>query len=94
MLVNVLVILTIGIVTSLLGVRGYITSQGIDFGSLLIFSGVVGFSGALISLALSRVMAKWMMGVHVIDPNGPLHPTEKALLDKVYSLARKAGMKT
>ncbi|MFT9850109.1 protease HtpX [Aneurinibacillus sp. REN35] len=93
-LVNALVIVTIGIVTSLLGVRGYVTSQGIDFSSLLIFSGVVGFSGALISLALSRVMAKWTMGVRVIDPNGPMHPTEKALLDEVYSLARKAGMKT
>ncbi|GEN32934.1 protease HtpX [Aneurinibacillus danicus] len=94
LLVNMLVIVTIGIVTSLLGVQSYITSQGINFGALLVFSGVVGFSGALISLALSRVMAKWMMGVQVIDPNGPLHPTEKALLDEVYSLARKAGMKT
>ncbi|MMZ57564.1 Protease HtpX [compost metagenome] len=93
LLVNMLVIVTIGIVTSLLGVRGYITAKGIDFGALLIFSAVVGFSGALISLGLSRIMAKWAMGVRVIDPNGPMHPVEKALLDEVYSLSRKAGLK-
>jgi heat shock protein HtpX len=93
LLVNGLVIVTIGIVTSLLGVRGYITSNGIDFSTLLKFSAVVGFSGALISLGLSRIMAKWAMGVRVIDPNGPMHPAEKALLDEVYSLSRKAGLK-
>ncbi|MMZ49504.1 Protease HtpX [compost metagenome] len=93
LLVNGLVIVTIGIVTSLLGVRGYITKEGIDFSALLIFSAVVGFSGALISLGLSRIMAKWAMGVRVIDPNGPMHPIEKALLDEVYSLSRKAGLK-
>ncbi|MBP1933116.1 protease HtpX [Ammoniphilus resinae] len=91
-LVNILVIVTIGIITSLLGVRGYITSQGIDFGALLVFSAVVGFSGALISLAMSRMMAKWVMGVKVIDPNGPLHPAERQLLDEVYALSRKAGI--
>jgi heat shock protein HtpX len=92
-LVNVLVMVTIGIVTSLLGVQNYITSQGINFSALLVFSAVVGFSGALISLALSRVMAKWAMGVQVIDPNGPLHSSEKALLEAVYRLSREAGLK-
>jgi len=91
-LTNILVIVTIGIITSLLGVRGYINAQGIDFGALLVFSAVVGFSGALISLAMSRVMAKWVMGVKVIDPNGPLHPAERQLLDEVYALSRKAGI--
>jgi len=91
-LTNIFVIVTIGIITSLLGVRGYINAQGIDFGALLVFSAVVGFSGALISLAMSRVMAKWVMGVKVIDPNGPLHPAERQLLDEVYALSRKAGI--
>jgi heat shock protein HtpX len=93
LLVNVLVIVTISIITSLLGVQNYITDKGINFNALLVFSAVVGFSGALISLALSRVMAKWAMGVQVIDPNGPLHPHERTLLDEVYSLSRKAGLK-
>ncbi|BAU27805.1 heat shock protein HtpX [Aneurinibacillus soli] len=93
MLVNILVMVTIGVITSLLGVQHYVTSRGINFGALLVFSGVVGFSGALISLALSRVMAKWSMGVQVIDPNGPLRSHEKALLEEVYSLARKAGLR-
>ncbi|WCK55050.1 M48 family metalloprotease [Aneurinibacillus sp. Ricciae_BoGa-3] len=93
LLVNVLVIVTISIVTSLLGVQNYITSKGMNFNALLVFSAVVGCSGAFISLALSRVMAKWVMGVHVVDLNGPLHPYERALLDVVYELSRKAGLK-
>lgn len=93
LLVNVLVMITISIVTSVLGVQRYITAQGINFNALLVFSAVVGFSGAFISLALSRVMAKWMIGVQVIDPNGTIHPYERTLLDEVYSLSRQAGLK-
>jgi heat shock protein HtpX len=93
LLVNILVIATISIITSVLGVRHYITAQGIDFGALLIFSAVVGFSGAFISLAISRIMAKWMMKVKVIDPNNPhLQAHEKALLEEVHQLSRKAGI--
>ncbi|WP_027415655.1 protease HtpX [Aneurinibacillus terranovensis] len=93
LLVNVLVIVTISIVTSILGVQRYATAQGINFNTLLVFSAVVGFSGAIISLALSRLMAKWVMGIHVIDPNGAIHPYERALLDEVYRLSNKAGLK-
>ena len=69
MMVNILVMTTISLVTGLLGLRGYLTPYGIDYAQLMGFCLVWGFSGALISLALSRVMAKWMMGVQVIDPN-------------------------
>jgi heat shock protein HtpX len=68
-LTNVLVIATISIVTSLLGVRGWMTAQGIDYQSLLIFCAIWGFGGSFISLALSKKMAKWMMRVQVLDPN-------------------------
>ncbi|WP_019121264.1 protease HtpX [Brevibacillus massiliensis] len=92
-LVNILVIVTIGIVTSLLGVRGYITAKGIDYRALLGFSAVVGFTGALISLALSRVMAKWMLGVRVLKTNGYLHSPERELLEEVHRLSRQAGLR-
>lgn len=69
--VNALIVITILLVTNILGIRHYVTEQGIDFSALLVFSAIVGFTGALISLALSRVMAKWMMGVRVLSPEDP-----------------------
>lgn len=91
-LVNFLVVLTIIVVTSFLGVGNYIGVYGFDYGSLFVFSAVVGFSGALISLALSRWMAKKLMGVKVIDPQGKLGAREHELLTQVHRLARSAGI--
>lgn len=68
LLTNLLVIVTISIVLNLLGVKPYITNAGIDYQNLMIFCLVWGMGGAFISLGLSRMMAKWMMGVQVIDP--------------------------
>jgi heat shock protein HtpX len=62
LLVNVLVVVTISISLSLLGVNNYLTASGLDYNALLIFCAVAGFAGAFISLALSRWMAKMMMG--------------------------------
>ncbi|HLS35826.1 MAG TPA: protease HtpX [Bacillota bacterium] len=90
-LTNILVLLTISIVYQFVG--GYITAdQEILFGPLLIISAVIGFSGALISLAMSRIVAKRIMGVQVIDPNNPRHPYEELVVEKVHRLARAAGL--
>lgn len=89
--VNFLVIITVSILLSVLGVRGYITAYGIDYSALMIFCLVWGMGGALISLALSRVMAKTMMGVRVIDPN-TTDPHEQELIVTVGRLAQQAGM--
>ena len=91
--VNFLVVLMISIVLSLFNIHSYIQSYGLDYQSLLIFCFIWGMGGALISLGLSRKMAKWMMRVKVIDPN-TLHADEKKLLETVYRLAKKAGLKT
>jgi len=93
LLVNLLVILTINIALSVLGVRPYLNARGIDYGSLLVFCTVWGFGGALISLALSGVMAKWMMGVRVIDPENPGSNEESKLVQTVRRLAEKAGLR-
>jgi heat shock protein HtpX len=91
-LVNVLVLTTILIVTSILGVNNYITSSGIDYYSLFIFAAVIGFSGSIISLLLSKWMAKHMMNVKMLDPNSSLGSRERQLLSMVDNLAKKAGL--
>lgn len=68
---NVLMLVTISLVTQLLGLQPYLQANGIDYQALMIFCLVWGMAGALISLAMSRVMAKWMMGVKVINPRSP-----------------------
>ncbi|HSX10761.1 MAG TPA: protease HtpX [Chlamydiales bacterium] len=93
LLLNILVVTTISIVLNFFNVRPYFQAYGIDYRSLLIFCFVWGMGGAFISLALSRVMAKWMMGVQVIDPHTK-DANERQLLEKVHHLARKAGLST
>ncbi len=90
---NILVIATISIITSMLGLHTYLTAYGIDYTKLAIFCAIWGTGGAFISLFLSKFMAKMAMGVVIINPK---HATreELFLLDVVYQLAKKAGLKT
>jgi len=89
--VNALVIVTISTVMALLGVQPYLTSKGIDYQSLMVFCVIWGFGGAFISLGLSRIMAKWMMGVKVIE-NATLDQNERWLITTVKHLSEKAGL--
>lgn len=91
LLTNFLVIITISIVLSVLGIRPYLTQHGIDYGSLMIFCLIWGMGGAFISLALSRFMAKQMMGVKVIDPE-TRDPNLQNLVRRVYRLCQSAGL--
>src|SRR5690606_34726034 len=84
--VNALIVITIMLVTNILGIRHYVTEQGIDFSALLVFSAIVGFTGALISLALSRVMAKWVMGDR---KSKRLNSSPVKMSYAVFCLARK-----
>lgn len=90
-LVNILMVVTISITLSLLGVNHYLTSYGIDYEQLAVFCLVWGMGGSFISLALSRFMAKMMMSVQVIDPN-TRDPELQDLVQTVYNLARAAGL--
>jgi heat shock protein HtpX len=92
LLTNFLIIITLSMVMRLLGVQPYLTQKGIDYQSLLVFCTIWGFGGAFISLALSRVMAKWMMGVKVINPHSA-NSHEAWLYNKVQQLAKQAGIK-
>lgn len=91
LLLNFLVVFMISIILNLFNLRPYLNSYGMDYTSLLIFCLIWGMAGAFISLALSRKMAKWMMGVHLIDPQTQ-DPDEKQLLSLVYHLAKKAQL--
>lgn len=92
LLSNILVLLTISIIFTLIGGAGYIENGVINLGSLLIFSAVIGFTGAFVNLAISRWMAKRMMGVHVIDPDNPANAYERRIVEKVHRLSRAAGL--
>src|SRR5665213_1819759 len=90
LVVNILVMLTIGIIVSLFFGR-YINRLGYGYNSLFIFCIILGMGGALIPLLLPRFMAKWMMGVRAIAPTPP-DADERQLLETVGHLARAAGL--
>ena len=89
-LTNVLVVAVLGIVASLLGVNRFLTSNGLNLGALLGFALVMGFGGAIISLLISKPMAKWTSGVRVI--NQPTNADEAWIVETVRKLSEKAGI--
>lgn len=92
-LTNILVLVTISIVLSVLGIGNYINDQGsIDLASLLAFSAVVGFTGAFISLAMSRWMAKKMMNIQILNPDDNLSNSEREIVDMVHRMSQAAGL--
>ncbi|RBO79639.1 protease HtpX [Marinomonas aquiplantarum] len=91
LLTNLAVMVVAGIVLSLLGVNGYMTSNGLNFSNLLIFCAVFGFAGSLISLLLSKFMAKRGSGAVVIEQ--PRNHKEVWLLDTVKELSDNAGIR-
>lgn len=89
---NLAVLVVLSITLSVLGVGNFITAQGMDLGQLLAFSAVVGFTGSIISLLISKWMAKRSTGARVIDPNAPANSRERWLVDTVHQLADRAGI--
>ncbi len=89
-IVNILVMLTITLVLSVLRVNRYLPQGGL--GGLAVVCLIWGFAGSFISLGfLSRVMAKWGMGVKVIPPDTG-DPTLSRLVETVHGLARAANL--
>lgn len=87
--VNALVVITISLILNLLGVKPYLTPYGLDYQSLAIFCLMWGMGGAFISLGLSRIMAKWSMGVKIISPTTQ-DPEHRELVQMVHELSRAA----
>ena len=91
LLTNVAVMLVLTVVLRLLGLDGAGMSQnGLQLGPLLAFSAVVGFTGSIISLLMSKQMAKWSTGAQVIEQ--PANQHEAWLVETVRKLAAKAGI--
>lgn len=87
-LTNILVLTTVSIILSVLGVGNYITAAGLDYGALMVFCLVWGFVGSGISLLMSKFMAKRMMGVQIVDERGQYGE----LVRKVHLMAKQAGI--
>lgn len=87
-IVNILVLATVSILTSVLGIGKYIGAVGLNYGALLMFCLVWGMAGSLVSLSLSKVIAKWTMGVQLITLEGP----HRDLVNTVHKLAIRAGL--
>lgn len=89
---NVAIMVVVSIVFNLLNLSGTLDAQGIDLNlnALLVMSAVIGMTGSVISLAMSKWSAKRAMGVHVIEQ--PQNQTERWLLDIVAKQASLAGI--
>jgi heat shock protein HtpX len=90
LLTNIAVLAVISIVVRVLGVDRFLAQEGLDLGALLVFSAVVGFTGAIFSLLISKPMAKWSTGAHVIE--SPRGEAEQWLVTTVKRLADRAGI--
>jgi heat shock protein HtpX len=87
---NIAVLLVLSVVVSLLGLDRWLTADGIDITTLLLFSAVMGFGGSILSLLMSKTIAKWSTGAQVID--GSEGTNQYWLVQTVKKLADKAGV--
>ena len=87
---NLAVMLVLGIAASLLGVNRYLTAGGLNLGMLLGFAALMGFGGAIISLLISKPIAKWSTGAQLI--NDSADPTHRWIVATVQRFAEKAGI--
>ncbi len=87
---NIAVMVVMSIVLSMLGVDRFLTRSGLNLPMLMVFSLVVGFTGSIFSLLISKQMAKWSTGARVII--APSNSTELWLVDTVGKLAQRAGI--
>jgi heat shock protein HtpX len=90
LLTNIAVLIVASITLNLLGVEHYISETGLNLTSLLIFCAIFGFAGSIISLLLSKKMAKMSTGTQIITQ--PANSDEKWLVDTVAELAKEAGI--
>ncbi|HCS26985.1 MAG TPA: protease HtpX, partial [Spongiibacteraceae bacterium] len=94
MLTNMAILVIASVVLNLFGFSGYLQANGVDLNltALLIFCGVFGMAGSLISLLISKWMAKRSTGTQIISE--PRTREEQWLLQTVRELSEKAGIKT
>ncbi len=87
---NLAIMVVLSIVASLTGANRFLAANGLDLGRLLVFAAIMGFGGAFLSLWMSKTIAKWSTGAHVIE--SPNSSTELWLFDTVRRFSEKAGL--
>jgi heat shock protein HtpX len=87
---NLAVMLVISIIFSVFGLGRAVGPNGLNLTSLLVMSAVIGFTGSIISLLMSKPMAKWSTGAQVIEQ--ARSQDEQWLLDSVKKLSETAGI--
>ncbi len=87
---NLAVMVVLGVVASLTGANRFMGANGLDLTTLMMFSLIMGFGGAIISLLISKPVAKWSSGVRVI--NQPQNADEAWIVETVRKFADKAGI--
>ena len=87
---NLAVVVVLGVVANLLGVNRYLSASGLDLGALMGFALLMGFGGAIISLLISKPIAKWSAGVRIIEQ--PQNADEAWIVQTVRKFADQAGI--
>lgn len=87
---NLAIMLVLGLAVNVLGLNRFLTANGLNLTTLLLFSAVMGFGGSFISLLMSKPIAKWSAGVRVISQ--PHNQDEAWLVETTRRLAEKAGI--
>jgi heat shock protein HtpX len=87
---NLAIMVVLGIVVTLTGANRFLDANGLNLGTLLLFSLIMGFGGSFISLLMSKTIAKWSTGAKVIS--SPSSATELWLFETVRRHAAKAGL--
>ena len=87
---NLAVMLVLGIAANLLGLNRFLDANGLNLGALLGFAALMGFGGAIISLLISKPMAKWSTGAQVI--NDSPDATHQWIVTTVKRFADQSGI--
>lgn len=96
-LTNIAIVVMLGIVLNVVSMLtgmnfGQMAGANLDIGALFVFALVVGFAGSIISLLMSKSMAKMTMGVQMINVNNPAPGLEAWLVGVIRDQAQKAGV--
>lgn len=90
---NILVMFTIMVIVSITGAGRFISGDTLQLAPLMVYSLIIGFTGSIISLMMSRFMAKFSYGIKPITPETARNDEEAWLVATVYAMAARAGMR-
>lgn len=90
LITNLAIVLVLSFTARILGIDRFLMSNGLNLGGLLMFAALFGFGGSLISLAISKWLARRAVGAQIIG--NPSNASERWLVDTVRRHAQLAGI--